>query len=109
MVKMRLNFKEVYREYLIHKTKRTTCRLGDKKKRYEGKVLDITVGSRYKFELLYSTLVNSVVVKKFGDINKYDLKWESPDCQTPQGLKCTMFHIYKVILKKDDLVTIIHW
>jgi len=106
---VRLSFKKVYLKYLNDNTKRTTCRLGDKRKRYEGKLIDIVVGSRYKQYIIKKVYPVEIKVKKWKDVTDDDLIYESPDCQTKEGLRCVMFHINGKILEDDDIVTLITW
>jgi len=107
---MRLNFKKVYEKYLRDGSKRTTCRLGDKSKRYYLEMfLDLCVGSRYNYQIIRKGIITNVKIKPFGEITEQDLVYESPDCRSVEGLRCVMFHINKKILEDSDLVTLITW
>jgi len=107
---VRLNFKKCYEKFINNGEKRTTVRVGDKTKRFHrGQMVDLTVGSRYKPRILFTTHISHVEALPFCNILDEDLKEESPDCRTVDGLWCTMFHINKVLLEPNDVVTIIHW
>jgi len=106
---VRLSFKKVYEKYILDKSKRTTCRIGNKFERYNNKLIDIVVGSRYKQRIIKSVFAVEIIIKKWSDVTDDDLLLESPDCRTKEGLRCTMFHINGKILEDDDEVTLITW
>ncbi len=107
---VRLSFKKVYEKYILDGTKRTTCRLGDKSKRFlENREVDIVIGSRYDQHVIKKTKIQFVYVKKWRDVTDSLLISESPDCRTKESLRCVMFHINGKILNDDDIVTIITW
>jgi len=107
---MRIHFKKCYATFIMFGEKKTTCRLGDKSNRFKvGDKLELYVGSRYKPYKIAEAVITKVKVKQFKDITEQDLEFESPDCRTVDGLYCTMYHINNVLLKGDDIVTLISW
>jgi hypothetical protein len=107
---MYLHFKKCYERFIVSGEKKTTCRIGDKSKRfYEGRDISIVVGDRYHPRIIYETVITDVKVRRWEDVWEHFIRYESPDCRTKEGLWCVMFHINKILLSPDDIVTLITW
>ena len=107
---MRLNFKKCYEKYLVSGEKTTTCRLGKKNHRFRlGETVNLVVGDRYHPRTVATGVVRATYYLPWKQVTDKLLIGESPDCQTKEGLWCTMFHINKVLLDDNDWVTFIMW
>jgi len=107
---VKLHFKKCYVPFILNEQKTTTCRIGDKSKRFKvGRKVQLTTGSRYKPIQIAEVIITQVKVKQFRNLTFHDLVGESPDCRTVNGLYCVMYHINNVLLQPEDLVTLITW
>lgn len=107
---MRLGFKQCYEKFILDGSKRSTCRLGDKSNRFQvGDIIDIVIGSRFKPKRILKAQIMQMYVGKWKGIEDDLLEYESPDCQTKDGLYCTMYHINKKLIENNDIITLISW
>lgn len=107
-----LNFySEVYGDLLRSGRKTATIRLGDKSPKYQsGQLVWVTLGRRYGTRLkLYAAILDSVVVKRAGELSPRELERESPEMRTVEDLLVHLERLYGRPVTELDTVTVIQF
>ncbi len=107
-----LNFySEVYGELLRSGRKTATIRLGDKSGKYQsGQLVWITLGRRYGTRLkLFTAILDSVTVKKAGELSPRELERESPELRSVDDLLVQLERLYGRPVTELDTVTVIQF
>ncbi|HEY3281310.1 MAG TPA: ASCH domain-containing protein [Armatimonadota bacterium] len=107
-----LNFySEVYGEMLRNGHKTATIRLGDKSRKYQsGQLVWITLGRRHGVRLkLFTAVLDSVVVKRAGELSPRELERESPELRSLEDLLVQLERLYGRPVTELDTVTMIQF
>jgi hypothetical protein len=107
---LKLNFYPYYQELLEKVAKNTTIRLGLNSKFEIGDIVKITSGwSEVNSNNIYLARITSVIHKKLSEITAIDLEGESPDCTNKEAIPYVLSAIYRQLVTKESIVTIIKW
>lgn len=93
------------------RVKTKSIRFGDASKRYErGKILTLTCGwNEQEATELGKIKVLDVMVAPIRNLKDSDLVGESPDCLTVEAVPYVLSAIYRKVITKDDIVTLVRW